>query len=513
MSSAIGLLVLSTVHPARAADYTGDGIDDLAVGVIWESMGTAAACGGVEIIRGSTTGLTSSRDAFITQDTAGVPSANQSEELFGWALGAGDVDGDGKDDLIVGGPGAMVSGVDGGAIWRLVLSPSGTTLAVTSARQFTQDTTGISDTAESGDEFGYAITVGDFDGDDYDDVVVGIPGEDVGSVIDAGAVTFLPGGPTGLRTSRQIYYDQDVADVGGVAERDDQFGRALAAGDFDADGYDDLAIGSPYESLSGSSEGDVQVMYGSSTGPSVTSPDDERWSAGWSTAVASVAGVEQDANYCGYALTADDFDGDGYDDLAVGCFGYTAGGEFLAGAVLVLYGSSSGLDASELWSQDSSGVIGTPELADYFGSVLSSGDYDGDGYGDLAIGALNEDYDGFVDNGVVHVLFGSSGGLTDVGNLLLAQDTGSTVEGTPVDGDGFGYALASGDWNDDGLDDLAVGSAGDDETGGAPDSGVVNVFYGSASGPSTSGDQLFDQDTTGIEDVAESGDHFGAALR
>src|SRR6185503_7636517 len=109
---------------------------------------------------------------------------------------------------------------------------------------------------------------------------------------------------------------------------------------------------------------------------------------------------------------------------------------------------------------------------------LTSGDYDGDGYGDLAIGAATEDYGAYSENGVVHVIFGSSGGLTDADNLLLAQDTGTTVEGTPADGDGFGSALASGDWNDDGLDDLAVGSRNDSDSG-VSSAGVVNVFYGS----------------------------------
>jgi hypothetical protein len=91
------------------------------------------------------------------------------------------------------------------------------------------------------------------------------------------------------------------------------------------------------------------------------------------------------------------------------------------------------------------------------------------------------------------------------------QDDGSLVRGTPNDHDLFGWAVTSGDWNDDGLDDLAVGSVNDD--GGFRNAGAVNVFYGSASGPSTSGDQFFHQGVPGIEQTAESGDGFGYALR
>ena len=90
MSSPISLLVLSTLHSARAADYNGDGIDDLVVGVPYEDIGAVLETGGVEMIRGSTSGLTSVGDAFVHQDTTRVPSINEDNEFFGYALGTGD---------------------------------------------------------------------------------------------------------------------------------------------------------------------------------------------------------------------------------------------------------------------------------------------------------------------------------------------------------------------------------------------------------------------------------------
>src|SRR5262249_35803517 len=127
-------------------------------------------------------------------------------------------------------------------------------------------------------------------------------------------------------------------------------------------------------------------------------------------------------------------------------------------------------------------------------------------------GAFTESDGSLTANGVVHVIFGSSTGLTYVGNLQLAQDTGSTVEGTPQSFDRFGQALTSGNWNGDGYDDLAVGSPLDVD-GGATEAGVVNVFYGTPYGPSTWGDQLYDQDTSGIDDTSEAYDQFGETLR
>jgi hypothetical protein len=237
------LLVLSTTP--RAADYTGDGIDDLVVGVPYEGIGTVTECGAIEIIRGSTSGLTSARDAFIHQDTTGVPSANMDYEHFGYAIDAGDIDADGVTDLIVSAPYEVVpsSGADGGAVWRLELTPTTTGMSVDNAQVIGQNTAGIADSTESGDEFGFAVVVADFNGDGYDDVVVGIRSEDVGTIVDAGAVEYLPGSSSGLTSSGSIYYDQDVSGVAGTAAASEYFGEELAAGDFDGDGYADLAIG------------------------------------------------------------------------------------------------------------------------------------------------------------------------------------------------------------------------------------------------------------------------------
>jgi hypothetical protein len=509
MSSPMALLALATLQTSRAADYTGDGVDDLVVGVPYEAdISGVLQPGAIEVIRGSTSGLTTAGDAFIHQNTAGVTGSNEANEYFGNAIGAGDVDGDGTDDLIVGAPAELARGVHCGSVFRLELATTRSSLSVTSSQAYSQDSTGISDSAELGDIFGQAIAVADFDNDGYDDVVVGIPGEDVGTIANAGAVEYLPGSASGLTTSGQLFYHQDSSGMTGTAEADDLFGWELAAGDFDADGFADLAIAVPTEDWSGTNEGSVHVMYGSSIGPGVTSPNDELWSAG----EGSAAGTSDDENLCGSAVAVGDFDSDGYADLAIGCPGYDVGTATQAGAVLIVYGSASGLDDSELWSQDSSGVTGSAEDDDRFGLELTSGDYDGDGYADLAISAPTESYSGFVQNGVVHVLMGSSTGITDSGDVLLAQDTGILVGGSPADYEDWGSALTSGDYDDDGRDDLAVGSPYDMD-GGATRAGVVNVFYGSASGPSTTGDQLFHQNVVNIDDTSESSDWFGYSLR
>jgi hypothetical protein len=507
MSGAIALLVLS---PAYAADYTGDGIDDLVVGLPFEQdIDGILRPGAIHVLRGSRTGLTGRGDGFFHQDSAGISSSNAENDYFGYALGAGDVDGDGDDDIIVGGPGEESSGVASGALWRLELESVAGVLGVATSQLFSQATRGVTDIEEEGDGFGRAFAVDDFNGDGYDDVVVGIPYEDLDPFLDAGAVHYFPGGPTGLTATDGRLLHQDVTGALNDAETSDLFGRALAAGDFDADGYADLAIGVAYEDRNATDEGAVHVMYGSTSGPGVVSPNDQLWSPG----VGSAAGTSDTDNLCGESLAVGDFDGDGYDDLAIGCPGYDIGTATAAGAVLLVYGSATGLDASEIWSQDTADVYGSPGTGEEYGGVLSTGDYDGDGYDDLAIGVPLESYGrGLTQNGVVQVLMGSVVGITADRDVLLAQDAGSTVEGTPDDYDFWGQALASGDYDDDGLDDLAVGAPYDADPGSLA-AGVVNVFYGSATGPSTAGDQIFHQDTTGVEDSVEGADYYGHALR
>lgn len=152
---------------------------------------------------------------------------------------------------------------------------------------------------------------------------------------------------------------------------------------------------------------------------------------------------------------ADDFNGDGYRDLATGAPGAVAGGKAKAGAVDVTYGSSSGVSAArhKTTSQGSAGVPGDPETSDRFGTELAHGDLNRDGYGDLVVGTPLEDVAGDADGGSVTILWGGSSGLSG----------GTTISDPNASGhDRFGQSLAVGDFTGDGKADLAVGSTGKD---------------------------------------------------
>ncbi|MBU0496133.1 MAG: FG-GAP repeat protein [Chloroflexi bacterium] len=482
---------------------------DLAVGVYREDIGTTTDTGAVSVLHGGPgTGLAAAGNQFFYP---GNGLADQDNK-FGNALAVGDFNGDGYYDLAVGVPWKDVGGNDAaGSV--VIFYGTSTGLDLKTSEGWDQDKPDILGTAEAGDHFGYALAAGDFNGDGRDDLAVGVEGEEVNGKASAGAVNVLYGSAAGLTATGNQLWHQDSPGILDATEVGDLFGEVLVAGDFNGDGRDDLAVGVPYENT-GASEledaGVVQVLYGSASGLTATGNQE------WYQDSPNVPDTAEVQDYFGLALAAGDFNGDGRDDLAVGVVGEDIGSAANAGVVHVLYGSASGLTitGTQLWSQDSPGILDAVEAGDGFGGSLAAGDLNGDGRDDLAVGACTEDTGASeIENaGVVHVLYGSASGLTATGNQEWYQDSPGILDAAEA-GDAFGSALAAGDLNGDGRDDLAVGVSYED-TGASEieHAGVVHVLYGTASGLTATGNQEWYQDSPGIQDVSEAGDNFGWAL-
>ena len=424
-----------------------------------------------------------------------------------------DFDNDNFDDLALGVPGENVGSVaNAGAV--NVIYGSNTGLTAGGDQLWHQDSPGVAGVAGDGDAFGATVVCGNFNVDQYDDLAIGVPGEDVGSLVDAGAVNVLYGSSGGLTAAGNELWHQDVAGVEGVAEAGDRFGAALASGDFDDDFADDLAIGVPGEDVDTlRNAGSVNVLYGGGGG-GLSSANNQIWNQD----TPSVRDAPANDESFGFALAAGDFDNDSFDDLAIGVpgedlavgAGPTASNAADAGAVNLLHGSGSGLaaDRDQFWSQNE--LDGAHESGDHFGHALASGDFDDDGFDDLAVGVPGEDLDPESSAGAVNVLYGSNELLTWSGNQVWHQDSGGVV-GVAEEGDAFGAALVTDDFDGDGIDDLAVGVPGED-VDDEPNAGALNVLFGAAAGLSGAGSQIWHQDSPSVEGVAEPGNVFGSAL-
>ncbi|MEO8276442.1 MAG: FG-GAP repeat protein [Thermoanaerobaculia bacterium] len=348
--------------------------------------------------------------------------------------------------------------------------------------------TGIPD---AGDALGVVVATGDFNGDGISDLATGMPYNAIpfgsGTVSAAGSVfVHLGTREDGLAATGGWILLSQATGVD-IPVENEFFGYALAAGDFNHDGFDDLAVGIPHDVENGIQKGGVEVYFGSGS-PAVFGPGILR----------SIGGVENDL--FGASLAVGNFDDDPYEDLAVGILGRDA----YAGAVFVMYGRATGLDeGGQFLQQSNPDIEDVGEPNDAFGWAVTTGDFNGDHYDDLVVGVPQEN-----GSGAAQIFFGSEIGLDLVHDILWTQ---SNIARTSEAGDDFGASLATGDFDGDGYDDLVIGSWGEDVgiSEQILNAGQVAAVFGDAGGFDLSRTQAWGEGGFIGLDVAESNDEFG----
>ncbi|MDF5758270.1 FG-GAP and VCBS repeat-containing protein [Spongiactinospora sp. TRM90649] len=383
-------------RPSSPSDFDGDGRAELAVAAPYASAHGRARAGSVRVLYGER----------AAEDLTQPPGEAELGDAFGSALATGDFDGDSCADLAVGASeefaGKRVPGADGEGVVRIYHgSPDGLRPGAEI------DVTDFGGTRGAG-RFGAALAAADLDGDGDDELVIGAPGQGVGGAV----------GIYGMKGREPYLFTQRTRWVGQRALPTDQFGAAVAAGDFDGDGRAEVAVGAPGDTVLKDGQGSVTIV------------DPRRRRATTLTqSTPGITGAAEKWDGFGAALAAADFNADGRDDLAIGVPGEGLTGNQRAmdygdGTVHTIYGSAGGLRpaTTESWSQNT--LDGKPRYFDRFGAALAAADLDGDGDAELAIGVPGEN--------AVQVIAGTrSGGLTKAGDVLIKGGGG-----------GFGSALA-----------------------------------------------------------------------
>ncbi len=417
--------------------------------------------------------LTSVGARLITLATEGIAGDSVENAGFGSALAIGDFDGDGIGDLVIGVPDVNVDEHRyAGAVYVLYGASNGPSSI--GSQYITQDMLGSYEPAEYYDQFDASFAVGDFNGDGFDDLAIGAPYESFGSMAFAGAINVLYGSPDGIQTTGARFLDKTASGTGENTEQADTFGSALAAGDFNCDGFDDIAVGAPNDDVESEDDGSVTVFFGSENGPRTLFNRFIRRGV-----INGAPGGAYTGDFLGSVLAAGDFDADGCADLVLGVPNRALGARGPVGEVLVLYGAADGQITSRTsYIVDGGDPSGDErEAYDTFGFALATGDFNGDGYDDLAVGAPYEEYfdNGPVNEGMIHVIEGGSSGL-DPSTQYEHFPPNDNLP-TPDNADyRFGYRLVAADFSHDGMDDLAVGVPGSD-TGAVVDAGRVLVLF------------------------------------
>jgi hypothetical protein len=424
---------------AAAGDFNRDGYDDLAIGAWGDSVSGHTQAGQLFVLFGGPSGLRTTGVQTFSQDTAGIAGAAANDDEFAHSVAAGDLNGDGYDDLAIGAPRDNPGNVNNaGTVTVLFGSAFG--LNANTSRSYQQGTAPLNDALEVDDTFGAAVAIGDLNHDHIADLVVGAPSEDFGSPskVDAGMVHLLYGARNGAIGTKLHTITGDTSGFPDSAIGGDRFGCWQAIGDFNGDGRLDLEIGADGRTVGAvATAGAVYVMYQGPGGLTTAS------SQLWTQNTPGVPDVAETNDNFGDSTAVGDFNNDGYDDLAVSDDREDIVGDPGAdqGTVFVFKGTASGLRTTGVreWSQSSAGILDTPENLDQFGSFVQAGDYDGNGYDDLYIAIAGESFGSVSHGGIVELLKGvrKSHGLTGAGSKMLKEGAAGLGD-TPENDDFFG---------------------------------------------------------------------------
>jgi hypothetical protein len=441
-------------------DINGDGIDDLIIGAPYADPAGGTDAGETYVVYGDA-GLPSTINLNSTAAHLTV-YGDDSADKSGLTVAAGDINGDGIDDLIIGAPyadqGGRTSVGETCVIYGGPSLPDTIDLNSTSA-----DLTVYGD--YTGDLSGAAVAAGDIDGDGTADIIIGAYAAGADGRLSAGETYAIYGGDSLPATIDLNSTSADLTVYGD--DSGDNCGRSLAVGNVNGDGADDLIVGAlQADPPGGNAAGKTYVIYGDASLPATID-------LSTTNADLMVFG-DDEADMLSQGVVAGDINSDGTHDLIISASRADAPGGSYAGKTYVIYGGPSLPDTIDLNSTSADLTVYGDDAYDYSGHAVAEGDINGDGTHDLIVGAPYAYPAGGSNAGETYVIYG--GPLLPDTIDLNSTSADLTVYGDDAD-DFSGYAVAAGDINGDGSHDLIVGAPYAYPAGGSG-AGEVYVIYG-----------------------------------
>ncbi len=462
---------------SNAGDVNGDGFDDVFVGAR-RADPNGFFSGSSYVIFGKPAGFDATLDLSSLSGSNGFRlDGEAAEDQLAYSISnAGDVNGDGIADLVVGAPGNDTNGDLSGSSYVVFGKASGFSALLNLSNLDGSDGFRLNGLAAN-DVLGISVSnAGDVNGDGFADLIVGAAGAPNGNFSGSSYIVFGKAAGFDATFDLSSLNGSNGFRLDGVIAGDASGASVNSAGDLNGDGFSDVIVSAFGASPNGTASGSNYVIFGKASGfDAALTLSDLDGSNGF-----RLDGISADDLSGNSASSAGDINGDGFADFIIGAYGADPNGNY-SGSSYVVFGKAASfgatVDLSTLNGSNGFRVDGGSAYDRSGKSVSSAGDVNGDGYSDLIIGAPDTDFNGYY-SGSSYVVFGKASGFDTTLNLSnLDSNSGFRLDGVAAfDSTGFSVSSA-GDVNGDGFADLVVGAPLSDGNGDYSGSSYV-VFGG-----------------------------------